>query len=73
MYATIDINGGTLLYISNYVDLSENYVDFKLTSRWLLVALTGYENKDMKIRYLAISCGDIFLTSRHNDLTSQHK
>ena len=27
----------------------------------------------MKIRYLAISCGDIFLTSRHNDLTSQHR
>ena len=39
----------------NYVDLSDNDVDLsdndcdlldiKLTSRWQLVALTGYENK----------------------------
>ena len=25
------------------------------------------------MRYLAFICGDIFLTSRQNDLTSQHK
>ena len=63
----------------HYVDLKENYVnlsdnnvdlsDIKMTSRWQLVALTGSENK---ILYLATSC-EIFLTSRHNDLTSQHK
>ena len=27
----------------------------------------------MKIRSLTTSCGDIFLTSRHNNLTCQHK
>ena len=27
----------------------------------------------MKIRYLATSCGDIFLTNQHYDLTSQHR
>ena len=33
------------------------------------MALTVYENKIL----LGTSYGDIFLTSRHNDLTSQHK
>ena len=33
------------------------------------MALTGYENKI----FIATNCGDIFLTSQHNDLTSQHK
>ena len=27
----------------------------------------------MKVRYLAPSCDDISLTSRHNDLTSRHQ
>ena len=51
----------------HYFDLSEDYVDLpdiKLTSRWQLVALTFI---DILLLY------DIFLTGRHNDLTSQHK
>ena len=66
------------LLFSNYVDLSENYVtlsyndvdlsDITLTSRWQSVSLTLY-----KIRFSATSYNDIFLTRRHNVLTSRNK
>ena len=66
----VDLSDSDVDLSDSDVNLSDNGVhlsDIKRTSRWLLVALTRYE-----IRYLATSCGDIFLTSRHNDLTSQH-
>ena len=51
---TIRHNYTKRLFFSNYVDLSDNYVDFsdndvdlsdiKLTSKWQLMELSGYEN-----------------------------
>ena len=54
-YAFIDLNCFSQVsdvahgpHVNNYVDLSDNDVDLsdiKLTSRWQLVALTGYKYK----------------------------
>ena len=67
----MDLSDHYVVLSENYADLSDNDVylsDNKLTFRWQLVALTRYKNK-----ILSFSCDDIFLTSRHNDLTSRHK
>ena len=44
----VDLSGNYVDLSDNDVDLSDNEFglsDIKLTSRWQLVALTGYENK----------------------------
>ena len=44
----VDLSDHYVDLSENYVDLSDNDVDLsdiKLTSKWQLVSLTGYENK----------------------------